>query len=91
MPRLHALIGPLVALLSIEARASESTIYTYDAQGRLVQQLTSGTSINSGLDIRYTLDPSGNRIAYIVAGSKNQGQQVVVLPVGGLKVIPINP
>ncbi len=70
--------------------ASETVTYTYDAQGRLIETAHSGGP-NANLDIRYGYDLRGNRTTQTISGSKNNGQQVVVLPLNGFTIIPINP
>ena len=74
------------------AVASEATTYTYDALGRVAAAASSG-SVNDGLNLSYTYDPAGNRLTYTVSGSANNGAPeriVVVVPLAGFKVIPIN-
>lgn len=74
------------------AVAAETITYSYDVQGRLVSAAHSGTGPNSGLNIQSQQDLTDNRTVQAVTGSKNNGQQVVVLPIGdGFKLIPINP
>lgn len=74
------------------SQASETVTYSYDAQGRLIDATHSGTGPNSGLDIRYQYDQSENRKIQNVTGSKNAGQQVVVmLSANGFYIIPANP
>lgn len=54
--------------LAASGQASETTIYQYDALGRLVAVNTSGT-VNNGLATAIGYDPAGNRSTYSVAGS----------------------
>lgn len=56
-----AAAGALV--LSESARASETTVYTYDALGRLVAVATSGGP-NNGLNVATCYDGAGNRATY---------------------------
>ena len=71
--------------------AAESVSYIYDAQGRLVEANHSGSGSNTGLVVKYQYDLAGNRTVYIVTGSKNRGQKLVVVPLNGFTIIPINP
>jgi hypothetical protein len=73
------------------AHANEVVTYQYDAQGRLTQAAYSGSGENAGLALNYQVDLTGNRLLYLVTSSKNRGQQVVVVPLNGFTVIPINP
>lgn len=72
------------------ALANETTTYTYDALGRLVETNTSGT-VNNALRTQATLDPAGNRQNYTVTGATGGGPSgtVIVLPLNGYTVIPI--
>lgn len=54
-------------LFSTNSAASETTTYTYDALGRLVQVSNAGT-INNGLNSAYSYDPAGNRSNVTVTG-----------------------
>jgi outer membrane lipoprotein SlyB len=51
--------------LAAPAFADSSVTYTYDALGRLVRSVSSGTS---SADTSYTLDPAGNRSNVTVTG-----------------------
>jgi hypothetical protein len=55
-------------VLSNPALASETTVYSYDALGRLVAATTSGGP-NHGLGAAIGYDPAGNRSSYSVGGS----------------------
>jgi YD repeat-containing protein len=80
-----------IALLLFTTPA-ETISYTYDTQGRLIEASHSGSGSNAGLDVQYRYDLSNNRTAQIVTGSRNKGQQVVVVPTSnGFNVIPVNP
>ena len=93
MRPLHAIFAfALNAILfGNPAAASETVTYTYDAQGRLIETAHSGSGPNANLDIQYRYDLPGNRTTQTVSGSKNNGQQVVVLPLNGFTIVPINP
>ncbi|MEG8222344.1 hypothetical protein OSJ57_17200 [Sphingomonas sp. HH69] len=79
----------IMAALSVggagAAQASSTTVYTYDALGRLIQASTTGT-VNSGVQMSMTYDAADNRVNYQVIGSVSK---VIVVPLNGLKVIPI--
>jgi YD repeat-containing protein len=93
-----ALLAVPIGGFSCAAGAAETTTYTYDALGRLIEVNSAG-SVNDGLSLTYTYDPAGNRVAYEVAGSGNEGvpeRIVVVIPSNppssgiGYAIIPIN-
>jgi len=86
-----AFLAILAGLESAPALASETVNYSYDTQGRLVQASHSGSGPNSALAIIIQYDSKGNRVSQTVTGSTNAGQEVVVLPLNGFTVIPINP
>jgi hypothetical protein len=73
------------ALCTATAHAASTTTYTYDALGRLVQANTTGT-INNGAQMTTTYDAADNRTTYQVSGSASK---VVVVPLNGLTVIPV--
>ena len=52
------------------ANANEQTAYSYDAQGRLIQVVKSGT-VNGGVNTQYTYDKAANRLRVKVVGSPN--------------------
>ena len=56
-----AAAAAIISLLAPTAASADETItYTYDARGRLVQVVHSGT-VNAGVQTTYTLDPADNR------------------------------
>jgi YD repeat-containing protein len=57
-----------VAVLSSTAGASETINYTYDAKGRLILVVHSGT-VNNGVIANYTLDHADNRKNIKVTGA----------------------
>lgn len=61
---------PAVALLLCggAAHAAETIAYAYDAKGRLVQVVHSGT-VNNGVTVTYTLDKADNRTVRTVSGA----------------------
>ena len=50
------------------ARAAETVTYTYDAKGRLVKVVHSG-SVNAGVTTDYTHDPADNRTRVRITGA----------------------
>ena len=48
--------------------ATETINYTYDARGRVIKVVHSG-SVNNGVIVQYTYDKAGNRITVVVTGS----------------------
>jgi RHS Repeat len=52
------------------ARATETITYTYDARGRLVKVVRTGT-VNNGVQTVYTHDKANNRKTVVVTGSPN--------------------
>lgn len=54
----------------ILAQAAETVTYTYDARGRLIRVVHTGT-VNNGVDKTYTYDRANNRKTAATAGSPN--------------------
>jgi YD repeat-containing protein len=67
--RLSALAWAGLVLTSA-AQAAETTTYHYDARGRLVQVVRSG-SVNNGVTTSYQLDKADNRTNKTTTGSAN--------------------
>ena len=59
-----------LAVLGAGLRASETTVYTYDALGRMIGSSTTG-SVNDGLQVGTAYDAAGNRTQYTVQGASN--------------------
>lgn len=86
--------------IASEASAQETTTYTYDALGRLVESKVSGSRPTVTTGISY--DPAGNRKNYTVKGGVDAAadtgasagipstKRFVVVPLNGFTVIPIN-
>jgi YD repeat-containing protein len=64
-----AAIAAAIGVAAI-ASASETINYSYDARGRLVKVVRTGT-INNGVNTSYTYDKADNRTNVTVAGSSN--------------------
>lgn len=61
----------LIALLGLSATAAvatETITYTYDARGRVVQVVHSGTA-NNGVSTSYSYDKAGNRTNVTTTGA----------------------
>jgi hypothetical protein len=58
--REQVLLGLAVAAIAVAAVASETITYTYDARGRLVKVVRSGT-VNNNVSASYTYDKADNR------------------------------
>jgi YD repeat-containing protein len=56
-----ALTAFALSLISLTASAAETITYTYDARGRLIKVVHSGT-VNNNNQVCYKLDKAGNRI-----------------------------
>ena len=52
-------------VLPVRGQAAETITYTYDALGRLVQVVRTGT-VNNNTQVTYTLDAAGNRVTKVV-------------------------
>jgi RHS repeat protein len=56
--------------LAAAASAGETVTYSYDAKGRLVKVVRSG-SVNEGVNASYSYDKADNRVSVNVTGSQN--------------------
>ncbi|HEY5721888.1 MAG TPA: hypothetical protein VIT45_06155 [Allosphingosinicella sp.] len=65
-------LAAVVALIGVAAMASatETINYQYDARGRLVKVVRTGT-VNNGVNATYTHDKADNRTNVTVTGSAN--------------------
>ena len=81
-----------MTMTASNAQATETTTYTYDALGRLIQSKSLGT-VNNGLQTDTAFDPAGNRSNQTVTGSVNNSppvRAVIVLPLNGYTIIPLS-
>lgn len=62
-----ALVSVLWAWPSL---ATETITYTYDAGGRLVRVVKTGT-VNNGVQVQYEIDKAGNRVKVTTTGAPN--------------------
>lgn len=60
----------LTLFLAGPAYAAETVTYVYDARGRLVQVVRTGT-VNNGVTTAYTIDKADNRTNKTTTGSPN--------------------
>lgn len=86
--RLHSLLRWSIAALvvgmpALPLWASETTVFTYDALGRLTNSLTTG-SVNNNLTTATSFDATGNRINYTVTPN---GAAIVTLTDSNLNVL----
>lgn len=71
MKRIKLAVVALAATAATAAAfATETISYSYDAKGRLVRTVHSGT-VNNGLTSTFGYDKAGNRTAKGVSGSPN--------------------
>lgn len=59
-------VSVIALMVPLSGRATETVTYTYDAQGRLVQSVISGT-VNNGQTSSTTFDAANNRTNYSVS------------------------
>jgi len=57
-------------LLAEAAQAAETITYVYDARGRVIQVIRTGT-VNNGVTTTYVLDKADNRTTKTTTGSPN--------------------
>jgi len=88
----------LNALSASSATASDTVNYSYDANGRLVSALRTGTVNNIAVQTNYQYDKADNRTrASVVSGSAPGGSGgtpatygVIVVPISGYSLIPVH-
>ena len=69
--RILRLIGALLGLtVAAQSGASETITYKYDAKGRLIKVVHTGT-VNNNLTTDYTHDKANNRKTKVTTGSPN--------------------
>ena len=65
---IHIVASTLILLPISAATAAETVTYTYDALGRLVKKVVTGT-VNNGVQVEYTHDAADNRTKVKVTGA----------------------
>lgn len=78
------LLATIAALTPVVASANETVTYGYDAKGRLILVAHAG-GVNGALQTAYTYDAADNRTQVTTTGAQ---RRVIVVPLGGLKLIP---
>ena len=68
--RTRLLLGFGLAALPIAAHATETVTYTYDAKGRLVKVVHTGT-VNNNLTTTYSHDKADNRVNVSTTGASS--------------------
>lgn len=68
LKRVACLSIPILMLAPTLARATETITYVYDARGRVVTVVHSGT-VNNGVTTTYTVDKNGNRTNVTTTGA----------------------
>lgn len=67
---LYSVAALAIAASAMAVYAAETITYTYDAKGRLVKVVHTGT-INNGVTVDYTHDKADNRTNVKTTGSPN--------------------
>ncbi len=70
MKKTLTVVAIAVLAIASHVHATETITYTYDAKGRLVQVVHSG-SVNNNVQTQYTHDKSNNRKTIATTGSPN--------------------
>jgi len=65
---IRCLIAFAVTVVPIAAHAAETITYTYDAKGRLVKAVHTGT-VNNNVTVAYEHDKADNRKRVLVTGA----------------------
>lgn len=68
MPMRHIVIALSLVTSAVPGLAAETITYTYDAKGRLVAVVHSGT-VNNGVNVTYQHDHADNRNRVVVTGA----------------------
>lgn len=70
MRKISVFLSLIAASVPVAAPAAETQTFTYDAKGRLVKVLRTGT-VNNNVQSQYTHDKANNRKNVTVTGSPN--------------------
>ena len=68
MKKVRVLLGCALAMVPVAAQATETVTYTYDAKGRLVKVVHTGT-VNNNLTTTYGHDKADNRTSVNTTGA----------------------
>ena len=68
MARMRLMVALVMAVTPIAAQATETVTYTYDAKGRLVKVVHTGT-VNNNLTTTYGHDKADNRTNVTTTGA----------------------
>lgn len=77
------IVGLMLIGLASKVSADETITYGYDARGRLITAASSGSGA-SNRTTSYGFDAADNRVSVTTTGSS-----LIVLPIGGLRVVPL--
>jgi RHS Repeat len=67
-------LATMILIIPNAAHGAETTTYSYDARGRLIKVIRTGT-VNNNVQIVYTHDKANNRKTVVVTGSANSSPQ----------------
>jgi YD repeat-containing protein len=83
-------IGAMMWFIALPhiTHAAETITYTYDANGRLVQAVTSGGTASGVQDI-YTYDAADNIATRASTSVTPRPTGVIIVPLNGYTIIPI--
>lgn len=70
MMKINVLVGLALAVFPAAAQATEAVTYTYDAKGRLVKVVHTGT-VNNNLTTTYGHDKADNRTNVTTTGASH--------------------
>lgn len=87
MMRRFAMMGAL-ALPFTPVGAQETTTYSYDELGRLIETEVTGGP-NDAVDTELNYDDAGNRTSYTVTGSSVPPADLRIIPVAGGKIVVV--
>jgi phage gp36-like protein len=68
MLKLSLAISGIALIAAAPLNATETVTYTYDAQGRLIKTVITG-SVNNGVNTTYNHDKADNRVSVVVTGA----------------------
>lgn len=83
------LLASLACALPMQATHAETVTYTYDARGRLIQA-AHAQGPNDGVIVQYAYDAADNRTSASASVAGSSSARLVVVPLNGFTVIPLN-